>query len=606
MMKRHKGKRKILKIVIGILIVLLIAGAIAATWFASKYKDIIRAKLPDMIEKSSEGLYHARFRDVSINIITRSVTLKDLEIWHDSARYQQLASMAMAPKYYFHLRIPRLHVGDIVWEQFAKDKTAGCGQLRIIRPEIVVTYTPDMADSMKDSTRKESKIDRLFIDALEVKNANITCHIIKPGGNTTLSVIDGDMQLTNWEYSLGKPIDSTRFLMADYGTIMLQKFSSKKQHALYATRVHSIYFDSRHDSVLLSGVKIKSTVNRTEYYRLKGKQTDMFDVSFGEVQMSKFDWRTLKNEGTLYVEEAIVKNASINDYFSRLAPPNMESKFGKSPPQLVKKIPIPLRIKTIKLVNATGSYTELNDVTKRAGTLLFTSVHGTITNLTNIPEVIQQNPDFVIKLQGKFMRQSNIAATFTFPLTANDGSFHIKSSLHDLDAPQLDKTTQALALAEIKSAHISKMEIDIYGNERRASSDMVLLYNDLKIKLQKMNKDSSTAKRMGFLSFLANNVLLYPANPMPGEEIRKTHVEIIRGEYKSFFNLVWKNIFEGTINIVARNDDVIEVLQKKGPEKGGTQVKKDTSKGLLETILDKKDKKDKKKKRRPESRPSDS
>src|SRR5690606_8990294 len=125
-----------------------------------------------------------------------------------------------------------------------------------------------------------------------------------------------------------------------------------------------------------------------------------------------------------------------------------------------------------------------------------------------------------------------------------------------------------------------------------------------KLKLQKVKEDGEMKKR-GFLSFVANNILIYSDNPMSGEKPRSEDVKVERDIHKSFFNLVWSAIFDAAKNTAARNDDVVNMLGKNKNKETATQKEDgDEKKGLFKRIMNGKDKKEKRKKEKDSKKDS--
>lgn len=589
-------KHKFLKILVVTVGVLILGALGVARWAAQHYEKIIKEQLPGISMRSTNGLYHITFNDLSINIFTLTVTVHDIKIWHDRERMKQMRGDSTAPKYYVGIEIPKMEVHHIAWDKLLGNQEMNCGQLKFIRPQVSMTYLPEMPEPKKDSTKKQPGIERIFAGEVAVKNGKFTYITHKAGKNSTVYLEGANISLTDWEFTPKATKDTSKFLYAKNAIINFKSFRQQKEDGLYTIRGKAIYFEPLRDSLQILGLQIVPRLNRDEFYRQRGKQGDYYDFSFPFISCSKIDWKTLMKDGRMNIELVRMKNVVMSDYFSRIPPPNMESKFGKFPHQLLMKLELPLNIRRINLYNATGSYTELSRVTKHTGTLLFTNVNGSITNVTNMQDAIQKDSHCMISLRGKFMRQSDIAANFDLLLTSKSGAFSVSSYLKSLDAEQINTTAQALALAEIKSAHISRLDMNITGNENESHGHFAMQYNNLKINLQKMNSDSSGLRRRGFLSFIANNIFLFPANPMPDDSLRTVDTRIERDKYKSFFNLIWANIFDGAIKTVARNEDVVEILQKK--KNPGAQAKSqqdNESQGLFETILNKKDKKNKEK-----------
>ncbi len=589
--KVNGNNRKFLKIIL-IVVGIIIVGAFGVTiWVSQHYKTVIRERLPGWVSKSTDSLYYISFEDISINILTRRIAIDNIKIWHDTAQARRLHERGMAPHYFYAMNIPKATAKSIAWEELIGDKNLGCGELSFYKPKIIVTYRPELADSLKDTVKKEPQVDKVFFDEIRLTDGTLIYRTEKQKGSSLVYANGVNISFTDWVYEPGKPQDSSRFLFAERGLIEIKDLIHKKDKFLYSIRTKGVYFDSQSDTLALLGFRLAASVSKQEYYRQAGMQKDMFDLDFPLVTFSRFDWNALMKKGHLKCGEITLKNPVVKDYFSRLAPPNTQSKYGKYPHQILQKLDLPLNIPKITLQNANGSYTEVSDATKQAGTLLFTGVNGSITNVTNIPEAIEKDKNCIVDLRGKFMRRSDISATFNFLLGSKNGAFSVNAALKNLDAVQLNSVAKALALAEIKSVHISRMDVSIQGNERYARSKFSMKYSDLKLSLHKLNDDSSATKRRGLLSFLANNILLYPENPMPGQDLRTANTYIHRDQYKSFFNLIWKNIFEGVISTVSRNEDLINAFRKKEP---AATPKKDSSRGLFDRIFDSKNKKERK------------
>jgi hypothetical protein len=94
--------------------------------------------------------------------------------------------------------------------------------------------------------------------------------------------------------------------------------------------------------------------------------------------------------------------------------------------------------------------------------------------------------------------------------------------------------------------------------------------------VQKLDERGGKMRDRPLLSFLANKILLYPANPMPGEATRTATTAIRRQPNRSFFNLIWSNIYEGIKATAIRNTELAKAINQK---KKGVRSKTRTSEG---------------------------
>lgn len=100
-----------------------------------------------------------------------------------------------------------------------------------------------------------------------------------------------------------------------------------------------------------------------------------------------------------------------------------------------------------------------------------------------------------------------------------------------------------MALIRVKDGKVNEINFNLTGNDTSAKGDFVMKYENLKVDVLKRDKDSKEIKKRGLLTFAAN-LIVKNNNPNNGT-LRKEKPEYDRDIYKSFFNLVWKTIFEG-------------------------------------------------------------
>ena len=88
---------------------------------------------------------------------------------------------------------------------------------------------------------------------------------------------------------------------------------------------------------------------------------------------------------------------------------------------------------------------------------------------------------------------------------------------------------------------VKSLSFDMTGDDYKAGGQTTLVYDDLKMELLK--KDSGELVKKGFMSFIANALM---KNSNAGKEkVKPVTMTFTRDTTKSFFNLVWKTIFEG-------------------------------------------------------------
>lgn len=547
-----RNKKKTLYIIGGILLFLALIIGGSALWVSQHYKTIIKEKLPGWMATSTDSLYHISVSDIGINVFTSSVTFHKVHIWVDSGQVNKIKERGYGISTYINISIPVIKVQNISWRDLISDKNISCGTLLLGNADAQIIHLNIPPDStIKPKT--EPAISRLFAEKIDIQNANVSYTNVKNGDSNFYKLTGGDIVLNKWLLEPRKPVDTARFAFAETATVSFRSFSSHNTKGLYNIKCGNIHFNSSKDSCSIDSFNLEPAVSESAFYRTVGHQLDMFHVNFPSVTLSGFMWSRLMSTGALYAKNMGLKYPSIEIYYSRLPPPNTASKLGKYPNQLLLKMKLPLHVEKINIEKGFVKYTEVSSVTQKAGSIAFSNVKGSVTNITNIPELVSQNSNCVLSLNGTFNGGPNVRARFNLSLKDTLGNFAVDATLRGLEGKHVTEVAKNLGLAEIKSLHVSKMDIHVDGDQSYAQGNLTMLYTDMEVQLDKMNEDSTRVKKRKFLSFVANKVVLFPANPMPGKEVRTGSSYIKRDIHKSFFNAIWKNIYEGAKQTALRN-----------------------------------------------------
>ncbi len=125
-----------------------------------------------------------------------------------------------------------------------------------------------------------------------------------------------------------------------------------------------------------------------------------------------------------------------------------------------------------------------------------------------------------------------------------------------------------MIIADVKSLRVEDAAVRMAGNEDSIWGGAQVRYSRLRVKLQKFNEADSDVHNRVLLSFLANKLLLYEANPIPGEALRSGSIGLARGTTRSFFQMVWKGIFQACAQTAIREEGAYDIAQRHKAAKG--------------------------------------
>ena len=233
----------------------------------------------------------------------------------------------------------------------------------------------------------------------------------------------------------------------------------------------------------------------------------------------------------------------------RILPFDTTSKVGKYPHQSLLKVPFRMYVKKVVVNNGAIFYKERGRKSKKTGVVNFTSINAQINNVTNIAERIKINGTLHLNVKARFLNSADIVTEWLLPLTKIDTAFTVSGNMGGMAATILNSITEPLGMVSVKKGKINNVVFDIKGNNYKSRGHTTFLYNDLSVTVLKMNENDELKKR-GLLSLLANTLI---ANNNPkNNNTYIGEIDFTRDTQKSFFNLLWKSIFNGVKNTVMR------------------------------------------------------
>ena len=388
------------------------------------------------------------------------------------------------------------------------------------------------------------EIDNKFFDEAILKNIRI--------GKSVLSVYNKANQneipllLKNVEFSaanidsIHSGTDILKLMGKSNWYLKGDGFSIITKDKSYKVEVKAFELDKARKTIKINKASITPTLSEAAFVKSLKVQNDIYNVSFKNIQFSGADLTTLFEKKSIIANELVLEPV-IKVFNDRTVTPGTESKMGKYPYQSMMKIPTKFFIKNVKVKNGYISYRERGAISKNIGDVFFSNVNGSIENVTNIDSCIKQKQMMEVKVQAKFLNMAVLNSQWKMPMNAIDGAFVMTGKLAAFDGTNINPIIEPLGMGSIKSGNMISFTFYIKANDKKAEGDVVLLYDNLKIKLLKNSEQGIKNKSLN--SFIAN-ILIKNQNPSNGN-LRTGKIEFNRVMTTSFFNIVWKSLFDG-------------------------------------------------------------
>ncbi len=547
------------KIAIGIVGTILLAAIVFLLYVGQQYKARIKAEIPKSVQKASKGLYRISFDKVHINLFTRSISLTNVSISIDSNKLKERINDSTLPPYCINMRVKKLKASGIYLRGLSTEME--CEVISIVEPYLSVTKNDKALSGNFAKTKNENKY-RIAANVVSMVSGKLEYYYRKDNKLRNFDLSNINIRLDDWDtYNAD---NSNNFLLARSGNINVARLVFNGEDLDYHLSIDEINFNSSGKKLNARDLKLNLASTQEHFYEKWGVQKEIYDLHLPTIEVNDIDWKRLFNKKELFASTIYLNQSKLMVLFNRQLPPNPASKMGNHPNQMLMKLKLPVYIEDIRMNNGDITYTEISKRSGMEGSIYFTKLDGRIDNITNIDSLVEKDDICNISIHGKFNKFTDISAAFELKLNDKKGSFKVNTTLEGLSGHQISTQTQIFTLIAVKSMNMQRLKMELEGNEDYAQSNFVMLYHNLSIKITKEANDAQKEKRKkSFMTFIANNLILYSNNPQRGsKEPRVVQTYIKRDPQKSFFNLIWRNIHQGVQESTIRDMNVIRWMRK--------------------------------------------
>ncbi len=395
-----------------------------------------------------------------------------------------------------------------------------------------------------DSTNDEVQIDNNYFNEALLNKVSIS--------NTKLIIYNRDdpkeapFILTNVKFNANdiQKVDSNtnvkNLISNSNWNLSADGFSFMSDNKRYKMSVGPFEMDNGSSSMRIKYFTMVPTMSEAAFSKSLRVQEDLYNLQLNNIVLTGIDTRLLLTQKKLQANTATLQPI-FKIYRDRFVAANLTSKVGKYPHQLLEKIKLSFSIKQVIIQDGLVSYRERSDLSNKTGVVFFKNIRGTVSNVTNMKDLISKNNLMTLDANASFMGLTAMRSVWKLPLNNANGDFEVSGEAGSFNGPALNPMIEPLGMASIKSGRVNKLTFNMRGNNYKATGSTVFLYKDLKVELLK--KDSTETKKNTLMSILSN-ALIKDANPQK-DEVRTGEINFQRDITKSFFSLVWKGVFSG-------------------------------------------------------------
>lgn len=539
-------------------LLLVLAGA----WYVSlQIKPFVHQELGAVVKQATNGLYHIHFDKVRVNPLTGNASLTKVRLMPDTSVYQQLLAQQKAPNNLYIIDLQKLSIKKFHPFKIYFDKKLEIDLLLFDKPHITMINKSLAFNENKPPQPEKSPYDyikkmfsALHVKTIDFKNASfkyVDNNGIKPDVDTISNIT---ITLKDWLIDSVSATDKSRFYLLKDAYVYLNNYTYATPDSMYYLKASQFEFSASAKKLSIKEFALEPRYSEQEFAKVNGYARDRYLLRLNNIDFYGLNLPAYIRNREVLADEMSIADGMLSVFNDNSYPKLLKDKSGRFPHQLLQKIRVPITLKKINLQKLDISYSELDALSEQKGRITFNNTSGVISNVTNQPKHKKHNPVTEANLESYLMGQGKLNVNFKFNLTAPKADFSYKGQLVNMDGRQLNNVTRPLALLRVKSCLIRKFAFDIKANEEVANGQVDFVYNDLSVGLLKKDEGEEQLKRQGILSLLANAMIIYSDNPSVDGKYTAATVRYKRNKTGSFFNFLWKTLFQGVKHSVGFSD----------------------------------------------------
>jgi hypothetical protein len=422
--------------------------------------------------------------------------------------------------------------------------------IKLVNPVIEVHHRKRTAVRKSDddfAQRFLKEMQKLSVKKIVIEGAALTHYNDDKRGKQT-KLNDFAVTMNDILIDSTTRADKDRFLFAKEAAISFKNFNTATTDKIYNLEIGSVSVKWPQQTVSLQNLSFKTKLSRKAFQQKFKSRKEIFELSIPSITVQRMDWWDLLNEERIEADAITVAGLKLNVYLDRTPPPS--SRMGNFPKQLLMKMPINISVPKLRFQNMEVAYTEFNPKSGQNGTIVIDRIKMGMTGVTNMAEKMGASKMMNVSVSAKFMRTVPLNAVFNLDMKDyKKGKFSAALSLQGFDGKLANSFGGPLGLVNVKEGSLQKVEIKVSGDEMKATSDVLVLYKNLKVVLLEKDSSKKALDKKDVTSFLANFIIKND-NPKGDKEPRRERGEFVRNPNAGFLNLVWKAGLVGILKTI--------------------------------------------------------
>ncbi len=532
---------------------ILILLVVSTAWYISaQLKPSIKKELRELVHQSTNGLYQLEFSDLHTNLLTGSATILDVDIVPDTNVYKQLIEQKKAPNNLYTIKLKKIAIKRFRPFNVFFNREVDISLLLFDKPEVTMVNKHFDFNDNKPPRPNQSPYDfikKLFksirVEVVDFKNARFK-YVNNNGSIPDIdSVANLNVSLRDWLIDSLSSQDTTRLYLLKDVNLNLNNYSYATPDSMYHINVNQLSFNASSGIVNIKEFGLIPRYSEKEFPKVNGYARDRFMIKLNNISLDGLDLPAYLQKRELIAKQMNITDGGISVFNDNSYPSLIRVKTGKFPHQLLQLFNTKLTLEKINLKNIDVSYAEFDRDSKHRGEITFNHTSGSITNVTNAVKIKAKNNFMQADLVTYVMQEGKMDVNFKFDLNSPLGAFDYKGRLTNLDGRKLNQITKPLGMVQVNKGTINELVFDIKANQDVAKGTLDFRFKDLSVALLKKVEGKQRLVKQGWLSILANALIINSDNPSANGKFIAAKINYKRQPTASFFSFIWRSLFQG-------------------------------------------------------------
>lgn len=492
----------------------------------------LEKRISEAINTNPDRAYDILFEDISISLLQRGASLKKIRLvsLQDSAVTKVSGSLKS-------IELSGLDYLDLIF-----NRRLSINRLALIDPGFKLTRK-DVPGRPQDNSKALQGVFQDIISRGLIQNFELV-------NGTAEFFVERDSlirfaQFTDLNIS-ANGIVSDSVIVQNPVPFQLESIQMSLKNLRVNTDVNQKFilgvlkFDSKTESILMSDISLaydnwEETTNSLIY------QQDVIELTLQELSLNYLNAENnISGDWQIVAGLAEFRGLSLDDYRDKNKPRPEEPEKPLFE-GLIEKIPFPIELDTIRILDSEIVYREVLPGNSKPGILSFENLSAEILNVIST-DSLQGNSEMKVTANAIFHGVAEIDLRIQVPYGKE--SFSLQAEVAEFELSEINEILERMANVRVETGVLLSLQLQMEASRYTSSNQLLFQYENLKLKI--LDEEKSVNKLKSSLANIFTSKNNLASNPNYKTAAYRSKRNIYRGP----FNLVWQSTKDGLIQIV--------------------------------------------------------